>query len=198
MTPTAGLHRADPLLTDVLRRLERFALGRRAASGRTRTGESTGRWGIDALPLGASGDAEVAVDLRETNGLALTGVGATNVARAMAVTFFFRHRPPAEVLVIGDDLLAGTAGVPGLSRVHTVDGALVALGLVSDGTDADGDETDSPPSHRPPAPRLALVCGVSDSDVERLRQSVDQRPDLGVTVVTVGAANPQATPASSR
>jgi DNA-binding SARP family transcriptional activator len=191
-TPTAGLHRADPLLTDVLRRLERFALGRRAASGRARTGESTGRWGIDALPLGASGDAETAVDLRETNGLALTGAGAANVARAMAVTFFFRHRPPAEVLVIGDDLLAGTAGVPGLSRVHTVDGALVALGLVSDGTDADGDETDSPPSHRPPAPRLALVCGVSDSDVERLRQSVDQRPDLGVTVVTVGAANPQA------
>ncbi|TMK86440.1 MAG: hypothetical protein E6G57_12280, partial [Actinobacteria bacterium] len=28
-TPAAGLHRADPLLTDVLRRLERFALGRR-------------------------------------------------------------------------------------------------------------------------------------------------------------------------
>jgi DNA-binding SARP family transcriptional activator len=186
------LHRADPLLTDVLRRLERFALGRRAAAGRTRTTDNPGRWGIDALPLGATGDAEVAVDLRETNGLALTGAGATEVARAMAVTFFFRHRPPAEVLVIGDDILSGTAGVPGLSRASTIDAALTALGLAPDGAEIEGDPSDTPPSPRPPAPRLAFVSSVAEGEIERLRQSVDQRPDLGVTVVTVGAPNAQA------
>jgi DNA-binding SARP family transcriptional activator len=189
-TPSAGLHRADPLLTDVLRRLERFALGRRAAAGRARTADVPGRWGIDALPLGASGDAEVAVDLRETNGLALTGAGAADVARAMAVTFFFRHRPPAEVLVIGDDILAGTAGVPGLSRVVTVDAALAALGMAPDGAEVERDDNDTPPA-RGPVPRLALVSGIAEADVERLRQTVDQRPDLGVTVVTVGAGHAQ-------
>jgi len=190
-TPSAGLHRADPLLTDVLRRLERFALGRRAAAGRARTADVPGRWGIDALPLGASGEAEVAVDLRETNGLALRGAGAADVARAMAVTFFFRHRPPAELLVIGDDILAGTAGVPGLSRAATVDNALAVLGMAPDGAEVDRDDTDSRP-HRTPVPRLALVSGIDEADVERLRQNVDQRPDLGVTVVTVGAAHVQA------
>ena len=184
-TPAAGLHRADPLLTDVLRRLERFALGRRAAAGRARTGEPAGRWGIDALPLGASADVEVAVDLRETNGLALTGAGAADAARAIAATFFFRHRPPAELVLIGDDILGGTVGVPGLSRAATVGAALVALGL--EGDDQDREESESTTSHRAPVPRLALVSGIGDAEVERLRQSVDQRPDLGVTVVTVGA-----------
>jgi len=184
-TPAAGLHRADPLLTDVLRRLERFALGRRAAAGRARTAEPAGRWGIDALPLGANEDVEVAVDLRETNGLALTGAGAADVARAIAATFFFRHRPPAELVLIGEDILAGTAGVRGLSRAATVDAALTALGL--EGDDGDGNESQQTASHRAPAPRLALVSGVPEPDVERLRQSVDQRPDLAVTVVTVGA-----------
>ncbi|MBV8162187.1 MAG: hypothetical protein JO265_14805 [Acidimicrobiia bacterium] len=190
-TPSAGLHRADPLLTDVLRRLERFAMGRRTAANRARTVESTGRWGVDALPLGANGDAEVAVDLRETNGLALTGAGAADVARAMAVTFFFRHRPPAELLVIGEDFLAGTAGVPGLVRAATVDAALAVLGLAPDGADMDAEDTDVP-SRRSPAPRLALISGVPEDELERLRQSVDQRPDLGVTVVSVGGANPRA------
>src|SRR5947207_1812213 len=139
-TPPAGLHRADPLLTDVLRRLERFALGRRTGTtARARTAEATGRWGIDALPLGASGDAEAAVDLRELNGLALTGAAAADVARAMAVTFFCRHRPPAELLVIGDDVLVGTAGVAGLSRAATVDAALVLLGLAADDSDVESD-----------------------------------------------------------
>ncbi|MBV8302870.1 MAG: hypothetical protein JOZ04_01570 [Acidimicrobiia bacterium] len=184
-TPSAGLHRSDPLLTDVLRRLERFALGRRTAAGRARSADTAGRWGIDALPLGATGDGEIAVDLREINGLALAGEGAADTARAMAVTFFFRHRPPAELMVIGEDLLAGTAGVPGLSRAATVDAALTALGLAVDGVA--GDENDSAPPHRHSTPRLALVSGVTAGDVERLRQSVDQRPDLAVAVVTVGA-----------
>ena len=188
-TPAAGLHRADPLLTDMLRRLERFALGRRTGTtARARTAEAGGRWGIDALPVAAAGEAEVAVDLRELNGLALTGAGAPAVARAMAVTFFCRHRPPAELVLVGEDLLAGTPGVPGLSRVTTVDGALVALGIVSDDNDFDADETEPRPSHRAPAPRLVFAFGLSDADVERLRQSVDQRPDLGVTVVIVGTA----------
>jgi len=192
-TPTAGLHRADPLLTDVLRRLERFALGRRTGTtARARTAEATGRWGIDALPLGASGDAEAAVDLRELNGLALTGAAAADVARAMAVTFFCRHRPPAELLVIGDDVLVGTAGVAGLSRAATVDAALVLLGLAADDSDVESDETEAPPQHRSPARRLAVVSGVGESDLERLRQSVDQRPDLGVTVVIVAAGGAQA------
>src|SRR5437588_1834772 len=148
-TPSAGLHRADPLLTDVLRRLERFALGRRAAAGRARTAEPAGRWGIDALPLGANEDVEVAVDLRETNGLALTGAGAADVARAIAATFFFRHRPPAELVLIGEDILAGTAGVRGLSRAATVDAALTALGL--EGDDGDGNASKPTASHRAPA-----------------------------------------------
>src|SRR5436305_781917 len=176
-TPSAGLHRADPLLTDVLRRLERFAFGRRTGTtARARTAESSGRWGIDALPLGAAGDAEMAVDLRELNGLALTGAGAADVARAMAVTFFCRHRPPAELLVIGDDLLGRGTGVPGLSRTATVDHALIALGLTGDESDVSGDEAEPQPAHRPSTRRLALVSGVSERDVERLRQSVDQRP----------------------
>jgi DNA-binding SARP family transcriptional activator len=186
-TPAAGLHRSDPLLTDVLRRLERFALGRRTGTtARARTAESTGRWGIDALPLGASGDAEVAVDLRELNGVAITGVRAADVARAMSVTFFCRHRPPAELMLIGDDLLGGAVGMRGLSRAATVDHALIALGLTGDESDVSGDEAEPQPAHRPSTRRLALVSGVSESDVERLRQSVDQRPDLGVTVVIVG------------
>jgi DNA-binding SARP family transcriptional activator len=190
-TPSAGLHRSDPLLTDVLRRLERFALGRRTGTtARARTGESAGRWGIDALPLGASGEAEVAVDFRELNGVAITGAGAADVVRAMAVTFFCRHRPPAEVLLIGDDLLVGAAGVPGLSRAATVDAALSALGLSSD--PAEDDDREPPAQHRSPVRRLALVSGVAEDDVERLRQSVDQRPDLGVSVVSVGTANAQA------
>jgi DNA-binding SARP family transcriptional activator len=196
-TPAAGLHRADPLLTDVLRRLERFALGRRAAAaGRARTAETTGRWGIDALPFAASGDAEVVVDLRELNGLALTGSGAPSVARAMAVTFFCRHRPPAELLLVGDDLLGGTGTVPGFLPVATVDAALVALGLATDeieGTDDTQDEEPVPSSRRPPAARLVIASGVADADVERLRQTVDQRPDLGVTVVTVDGASSLAT-----
>jgi len=187
-TPAAGLHRADPLLTDMLRRLERFALGRRTGTtARARTAEATGRWGIDALPVAAAGDTEVAVDLRELNGLALTGAGAVGVARAMAVTFFCRHRRPAEVVLVGDELLPGTPGVPGLSRVTTVDGALVNLGIVADDNDLDGDEVEPRPSHRTPAAHLAFVSGMTDADVERLRQSVDQRPELGVTVVIVGS-----------
>jgi len=193
-TPAAGLHRADPLLTDVLRRLERFALGRRTGTtARARTAEATGRWGIDALPLGAAGDAEVAVDLRELNGLALTGAGAADVVRAMAVTFFCRHRPPAELLVIGNDVLGSAPGIPGLSRAATVDAALVALGLATDDSELDSDESDAPPpAHRSPTRRLAVVSGASDADVERLRQNVDQRPDLGVTVVLVDAGSAQA------
>jgi DNA-binding SARP family transcriptional activator len=185
-TPAAGLHRADPLLTDVLRRLERFALGRRAAgAGRARP-ETAGRGGIDKLPVGASGDAEVAVDLREVNGLALTGPGAAGVARAMAVTFFCRHRPPAELVLIGDDLLAGAAHVPGLSRAATVEAALASLGLDPHDAEVAGDESAASSSRRPPAPRLAMVSGLADAEVERLRQTVDQRPDLGVAVVSVG------------
>ncbi|MBV9411049.1 MAG: hypothetical protein JO148_05595 [Acidimicrobiia bacterium] len=191
-TPTAGLHRSDPLLTDVLRRLERFALGRRTGTtARARTAEATGRWGIDALPLGANGDAEVAVDLRELNGVAITGPRAADVARAMAVTFFCRHRPPAELLMVGEDLLDAAAAVPGLSRARTVDAALTALGLSADDGDSDDGENEAPPAHRSPTRRLALLSGISDSELERLRQAVDQRPDLGVTVVIVGAAGAQ-------
>src|SRR5207245_1766699 len=134
-TPAAGLHRADPLLTDMLRRLERFALGRRAAAGRSRPADASGRWGIDALPLGATDEAEAAIDLRELNGSALVGPGAAGVARAMAVTFFCRHRPPAELLLVGDDLLPGTPGARGISRVATVDSALAALGLTAEESD---------------------------------------------------------------
>jgi DNA-binding SARP family transcriptional activator len=173
----------------VLRRLERFALGRRAAGGGRGRPETTGRWGIDTLPLGASGDAEVGVDLREVNGLALTGPGAAGAARAMAVTFFCRHRPPAELLLIGDDVLAGTPHVPGLSRAATVDAALASLGLAPHDGELADDESAVSSSRRPPAPRLAMVSGVPDADLERLRQTVNQRPDLGVAVVTVGAGS---------
>ena len=192
-TPTSGLHRSDPLLTDVLRRLERFALGRRTGTtARARTAESSGRWGIDALPLGANGEAEVAVDLRELNGVAITGPRAADAARAMAVTFFCRHRPPAEVLLVGEDLLDAAPSVPGLSRARTLDAALVALGLAADENDGDDGESEVPSSHRSPTRRLALVSGISESDIERLRQAVDQRPDLGVTVVIVGDGTAQA------
>jgi DNA-binding SARP family transcriptional activator len=68
----------------------------------------------------------------------------------------------------------------------------VALGLAGDDTDVDGDDSEPRPAHRSTARRLALVAGVGDSDVERLRQSVDQRPDLGVTVVIVAHGNAQA------
>src|SRR5207302_5620152 len=97
---------------------------------------------------------------------------------------------PAELLVIGDDLLGRGTGVPGLSRTATVDGALVALGLVTD-SDAEGDENEPAPAHRSPARRLVIVSGIGESDIERLRQSVDQRPDRGVTVVIVGTGNAQ-------
>src|SRR5438445_525731 len=157
-TPAPGLHRADPLLTDVLRRLERFALGRRTGTtARARTAESAGRWGIDALPLAASGDVEMAVDLRELNGVALTGAGAADVARAMAVTFFCRHHPPAEVLVIGDDVLPGVVA-RGLSRVPGVDDALTALGLATGEDAEDGDEQDAPSqARRASAAHLVVV-----------------------------------------
>jgi len=192
-TPASGLHRSDPLLTDVLRRLERFAMGRRTGTtARARTAESSGRWGIDALPFAASGDAEVAVDLRELNGLALTGPRADDVARSMAVTFFCRHRAPSELLVVGDDVLGGAPAVPGVARAATVDAALVALGLASDDTDIDSDDSEPRPAQRSTARRLVLAAGIGEGDVERLRQSVDQRPDLGITVVTVGTGNAQA------
>lgn len=177
--PAAGLHRADPLLTDILRRLERFALGRRA-NGRGRSAD-TQRWGIDALPVGASGDAEIAFDVRELNGLALTGMGAADVARAMAVTFFCRHRPPSQVVLLGEDLLRGAADVPGIAHAATVPSALAAVGFTEDGG------VDAPPPRSAPR-QLILATGVPMPDLEELRQAVDQHPELGVVVVSVGSA----------
>jgi DNA-binding SARP family transcriptional activator len=192
--PAPGLHRADPLLTDMLRRLERFALGRRAAAaGRTRPADSTGRWGIDSLPIAAGDDAEIAVDLRELNGVALTGPGAADVARAMAITFFCRHRPPAELLLVGEDVLPGAPAARGVTRLQTVDDALGALGLATtDETENDDEQDAQARARRSSAAHLVLASGIGDEDLERLRQSVDQRPDLGVAVVAVGAGAGQA------
>src|SRR5205807_2404769 len=109
-------------------------------------------------------EAEAAIDLRELNGSALVGPGAAGVARAMAVTFFCRHRPPAELLLVGDDLLPGTPGARGISRVATVDSALAALGLTAEESDGDGDvdEREAPAPRRSSSAHLVLVSSVGD------------------------------------
>src|SRR5207244_12079823 len=70
--------------------------------------------------------------------------------------------------------------VPGIINATTVSTALLAVGFK-------GEQADAGPPARSTARQLVIAVGMTASELEEVRETVDQHPELGVVVVTVGA-----------
>lgn len=158
--PAAGLHRHDPFISELTRRLEWYALARRQETN----GAAPPAPGI--LPAGERDGAEVALPLGTQGGFSLLGPRAKEVARALVLTFL-AHNPPeaARAIVIGN-LLPPATTFPELGRAKDV-------GSVLGGLTAEADR------------RRALFAAAGVPDLKAYRAA---RPDDPIPTVLVVVA----------
>lgn len=140
---------------------------------------------------------EVTVDLAGFGAIGITGPGAESLARACLVGLLAAGGPAAvEVLLVGDRLIPGAGGFPGLRRAAGLPGALNVLEaeLVHRARLLETDDTPDFATHRrhhpdDPLPALVLVAdGVSLEQAGRLSAILAQGPRLGVGALLPGAA----------
>jgi LysM domain len=140
---------------------------------------------------------EVAVDLAGFGAIAITGSGADGLARACLVGLLAAGDPAAvEVLLVGERLIPGAGGFPGLRRAAGLPGALNVLEaeLVHRARLLEANDTPDFASHRrqhpdDPLPALVLVAdGVSLEQAGRLAAILAQGPRLGVGALLPGTA----------
>jgi DNA-binding SARP family transcriptional activator len=141
--------------------------------------------------------SEVAVDLAGFGAIALTGPGADGLARACLVGLLAAGDPAAvEVLLVGERLIPGVGGFPGLRRAAGLPEALHALEaeLVHRARLLEANDTPDFASHRrqhpdDPLPALVLVAdGVSLEQAGRLAAILDQGARLSVGALLPGTA----------
>jgi len=161
--PKPGLHRDDPLVSDVVRRLGVFA---RVTPG-VEAHESR------LVPMGISDGKELCVDVDDLNGVAFTGAAAHDVAHALVMAFLAARRPPAEVVIVGNGLFSTVPAFGGLRRVPAVADALV------------GDDGDNPQPER-----LVVVGPPLADDGEAIRQVVEEAAQQAATVLLVDGGCP--------
>jgi DNA-binding SARP family transcriptional activator len=140
---------------------------------------------------------EVAVDLAGFGAVALTGPGADGLARACLVGLLAAGDSAAvEVLLVGERLIPGVGGFPGLRRAAGLPGALNVLEaeLVHRARLLEANESPDFATHRgqhpdDPLPALVLVAdGVSLEQAGRLAAILAQGPRLGVGALLPGSA----------
>jgi DNA-binding SARP family transcriptional activator len=138
---------------------------------------------------------EVAVDLAGFGAIGITGPGADSLARACLVGLLAAGDPTAmEVLLVGDRLMPGAGGFPGLRRAAGLAGALNVLEaeLVHRSRLLEGNDTADFATHRhqhpdDPLPALVLVAdGASLELAGRLAAILAQGPRLGVGALLPG------------
>jgi DNA-binding SARP family transcriptional activator len=138
---------------------------------------------------------EVAVDLAGFGAIGITGPGADSLARACLVGLLAAGGPAAvEVLLVGDRLIPGAGGFPGLRRAAGLAGALNVLEaeLVHRARLLEGEDTPDFATHRrhhpdDPLPALVLVAdGVSLEQAGQLSAILAQGPRLGVGALLPG------------
>jgi DNA-binding SARP family transcriptional activator len=140
---------------------------------------------------------EVAFDLAGFGAIALTGPGADGLARACLVGLLAAGDPAAvEVLLVGERLIPGAGGFPGLRRAAGLPGALHVLEaeLVHRARLLEANDTPDFASHRrqhpdDPLPALVLVADrVSLEQAGRLAAILAQGSRLGVGALLPGSA----------
>jgi DNA-binding SARP family transcriptional activator len=140
---------------------------------------------------------EVGVDLAGFGAIGITGPGADSLARGCLVGLLASGDPAAvEVLLVGDRLIPGAGGFPGLRRAAGLPGALNVLEaeLVHRARLLETNDTPDFATHRhqhpdDPLPALVLVAaGVSLEQAGRLAAILAQGPRLGVGALLPGVA----------
>jgi DNA-binding SARP family transcriptional activator len=140
---------------------------------------------------------EVTVDLAGHGAIAILGPGAEGLARAALVGLLAAGGPAAvEVLLVGDRLIPGASGFPGLRRAAGLPGALNVLEseLVHRARLLEDEDAPDFATHRrqhpdDPLPALVLVVdGVSLEQAGRLSAILAQGSRLGVGALLPGAS----------
>jgi hypothetical protein len=135
--------------------------------------------------IGERAGEEVSVDLAGHGALGILGAGAEGLARAAVVGLLAAGGPAAvEVLLVGNQLIPGAIGVPGLRRAATLAGALhvVEAELVQRARLLETEDTPDFSAHRrehpdDPLPALVLVAdSVSLEQAGRLAAILAQGP----------------------
>jgi DNA-binding SARP family transcriptional activator len=147
------------------------------------------------VAIGEQAGREVTVDVAGYGAVGILGPGADGLARAALIGLLATGGPAAvEVLLVGNQLIPGAIGFPGLRRAASLAGALhvVEAELVHRARLLDAEEAPDFPSHRrehpdDPLPALILVAdGVSLEQAGRLAAILAQGPRLGVGALLPG------------
>jgi hypothetical protein len=147
------------------------------------------------VAIGEQAGREVTVDLAGCGAVGILGSGAEGLARAALVGLVATGGPAAvEVLLVGNQLIPGAIGFPGLRRAASLAGALhvVEAELVHRARLLEAEDIPDFPSHRrehpdDPLPALILVAdGVSLEQAGRLVAILAQGPQLGVGALLPG------------
>jgi hypothetical protein len=147
------------------------------------------------VAIGEQAGREVTVDLAGCGAVGILGPGAERLARAALVRLVATGEPAAvEVLLVGNQLIPGAIGFPGLRRAASLAGALhvVEAELVHRARLLEAEDIPDFPSHRrehpdDPLPALILVAdGVSLEQAGRLAAILAQGPQLGVGALLPG------------
>jgi DNA-binding SARP family transcriptional activator len=140
---------------------------------------------------------EVTVDLAGHGAIGIGGPGAEGLARAALVGLLAAGGPAAvEVLLVGDRLIPGASGFPGLRRAAGLAGALNVLEteLVHRARLLEAEDAPDFAAHRrqhpdDPLPALVMVAdGVSLEQAGRLSAILAQGPRLGVGALLPGTS----------
>jgi DNA-binding SARP family transcriptional activator len=147
------------------------------------------------VAIGEQAGREVTVDVAGYGAVGILGPGADGLARAALIGLVAAGGPAAvEVLLVGNQLIPGAIGFPGLRRAASLAGALhvVEAELVHRARLLEAEDLPDFPSHRrehpdDPLPALILVAdGVSLEQAGRLAAILAQGPRLGVGALLPG------------
>ncbi len=152
--------------------------------------------GLAAVVAGERDDAEVAVDLADTQGLVLLGPGGDGVARAAIIGVLATREPASAVAMVVGDLLPAAPPFPGLVQPPDLEMVLEELTLEvarrakmlveEDVPDADAYRAKRPDVALPLT--LVAVRDVGDADLGALRALFDDGARVGVSGIVVTGA----------
>ncbi|MFN2608073.1 MAG: BTAD domain-containing putative transcriptional regulator, partial [Acidimicrobiales bacterium] len=198
VAPSAGLYRHDPFASPLSRRMQRFALARRALAW---SPNGSGAAGVPVVAAERDG-REVAVDLAALP-LALVGPGAPGAARALVATLVATTEPGAARAVVAGHLFPPGPSFPGLHRAESLERALSDLDAEVErrraavppapGGNGTGNGAAPPDVGPGDAPVVVLVTSAPPPGLaQRLAGLLERGRPVGVTALVVGDALPGA------
>jgi hypothetical protein len=188
----AAAHPADPDSTDPRSQPDPPPVPQVPTPGRDPRDPTPAR-----VAIGERAGEEISVDLAGHGAIGILGAGAEGLARAAVVGLLAAGGPAAvEVLLVGNQLIPGAIGFPGLRRAATLAGALhvVEAELVQRARLLEAEDAPDFSTHRrehpdDPLPALVLVAdSVSLDQAGRLAAILAQGPRLGVGALLPGAS----------